>query len=258
MGPPCLPLQHPCAICSFITIVPIGGWRMCDFTHSCVASTAEHSHVYGQTWREGSSNTLIYSTSDTVCHLSLSLTLSQTHIPQRTVSPPPMVPPLHSTPIRAHLAITSAALPPQRNQFRPAPNRHGMLAKGDGVLSGSWLQPPFFPPPLLLPPRCFSTFPQHAWCISRVARQHDRTAPENLLELFCTLCDLLKFLQNCACVFCDSALSLPLHGYTVRFVKVSETNEACIMCLNRVIVRFVSNRLSLMAKSNTHHPPIAS
>lgn len=99
--------------------------------------------------------------------LSLSLlfihTLSQTHIPQCTVSPSPMVPPpLHSIPVRAHLAITTAALPPQRNQFRPAPNRHGMLAKGDGVLSGSWLQPPSFPAPLLLPPRCFSTFPQHA------------------------------------------------------------------------------------------------
>lgn len=52
---------------------------MCDFTHGGVASTAEHSHVYGKTLREGSSNPLIYSTSDPVCHLSLALCLSVIH-----------------------------------------------------------------------------------------------------------------------------------------------------------------------------------
>lgn len=52
---------------------------MCDFTHCSVASTAEHSHVYGKTWREGSSNPLIYCTSDLVCLLSLSLSFSLEH-----------------------------------------------------------------------------------------------------------------------------------------------------------------------------------
>lgn len=89
----------------------------------------------------------------------------------------------------AHLAI--AAPPPHRNQFKPAaPHRHGMLAKGDGALSGSPLQPPALhlpppsrPPSLRPPPSlvtafslCFSTFPQHAWCVSRAARRHDRAA----------------------------------------------------------------------------------
>ncbi|TKS74743.1 hypothetical protein D9C73_008826 [Collichthys lucidus] len=42
-------------ICAFVTTARTGsaGRRMCDFTHSSVASTAEHSHVYGKTWKRG-------------------------------------------------------------------------------------------------------------------------------------------------------------------------------------------------------------
>lgn len=150
---------------------------------------------------------------------TFSVSDTQTRITRCTASPPPTVPtPLHphSGSSCHHLSAT-----PQKPIQTAAPHRHGMLAKGDGVLSGARLQPPSPPPPpQSLPPRCFLTFPQHAWCISRVARQHDRTAPENLWELFCTLCDLLKFLQNCVCVcvcVCafDATLILPLHGYTI-------------------------------------------
>lgn len=238
---------------------------MCDFTHSSVTSTAEHSHVYGKGRREGGSNPLIYSTSDPVCHLAGSRFLSQTH-KHTYLSVPYLLPPprTHLHPLlhphsgsSCHHLSSSAT---QRNQFRPL--LHTVMACWPremesfqvlGLRLPSLLTPP-------LPPRCFSTFPQHAWCISRVARQHDRTAPESLLELFGTLCDLLKFLQNCMCVcaFHDSTLSLQRRGYTVRLVRVSETNEACIMRLNRLIVRFTSNRLSLMAKPNTHRPPMAS
>lgn len=102
---------------------------MCDFTHSSAASTAELSHVYGETCREGGSNPLIYSTSDPVCHLSFLFShtsLSQTHKHTYLSAPyllPPRFPHHHpppplSIPIRAHLAITSPAPPPQRNQFR--------------------------------------------------------------------------------------------------------------------------------------------
>lgn len=101
---PCLPLQHPCTVCAFITIAPIGGQRMCDFTHSSVASTAEHSHVYGKTWREGSSNPLIYSTSDTVCHLSLSRSLSHSllHPLKHTYLSVPYLLPPHASPSSFH------------------------------------------------------------------------------------------------------------------------------------------------------------
>lgn len=134
---------------------------------------------------------------------------TQTHIPQCTISPasppapqpPPFIHP-HSGSSCHHL---SSSATPEKPIQTAAPHRHGMLAKGDGVLSGSRLQPPSLPPtllPPLLPLRCFSTFPQHAWCISRVARLHDRAAPENRLELFCTLCDLLKFRRNCMWASC--------------------------------------------------------
>lgn len=51
-----------------------------------------------------------------------------------------------------HLSAT-----PQKPIQAAAPHRHGMLAKGDGVLSGSLLQPPSLPPSLHLSlpvPRC--------------------------------------------------------------------------------------------------------
>jgi len=148
--------------------------------HSTVASTAEHPHVYGKTRGEGSSNPPIYSTSDPPRQLSL------THIPQCIISPPPHTPyPLfhpHSGSSCHHL---SSIATPEKPIQTTAPHRHGMLAKRDGVLSGSWLQPPSLLP-LSLPPCCFSTFSQHAWCISRVARQCNSTAPVNALQSCCT------------------------------------------------------------------------
>ena len=74
-------LKDSCVGCVFISAVPTGsaGGRMCDFIHCSVAFTAEHSYVYGESRREGSSNPLIYSTSDLACHLCLAHSI--THPP---------------------------------------------------------------------------------------------------------------------------------------------------------------------------------
>lgn len=73
----------------------------------------------------------------------------------------------------AHLAIASP--PPHRNQFRPAaPHRHGMLAKGDGALSGSPLQPPAPHLSALRPPSISPRF----WLLPpRFASQHFLNMP---------------------------------------------------------------------------------
>lgn len=125
--------------------------------------------------------------------LALSLANAQTHIPQCSISPPPSVP--HPFPSPFGLILPSPI------QLRhPRETNSGCCSTPSWhVGQGRWSPFRFsattsLPPSPSLPPRCFSTFPQHAWCISRVARQHDRTAPKYLLELFYTLCDLLKFL----------------------------------------------------------------
>lgn len=109
---------------------------------------------------------------------------------------PSTLPPLRPT-LHPSLLPLLGFIPPSplchlnRNQFRPAAShRHGMLAKGDGVRSGfsatTFSLPPFCPPSSDLFPllhhhrRYFTAFPQLAWYRSGLARQLDRTAPENL------------------------------------------------------------------------------
>lgn len=99
------------------------GRRMCDFTRSSAASTAEHSHVYGKDLKRGEAVIRSFTVPQIRSAISLSDSPSNTHTSVYRISslPPPHTdsthPPL-SIPIRAHLAITSLAPPPQRNQFR--------------------------------------------------------------------------------------------------------------------------------------------
>lgn len=154
------------------------GRRMCDFTRSSAASTAEHSHVYGKDLKRGEAVIRSFTVPQIRSAISLSDSPSNTHTSVYRISslPPPthrVHPPTpfhpHSGSSRHHL---SSSATPEKPIQTAAPHRHGMLAKGDGVLSGSRLQPPSpSPSPPPLPPRSFSTFPQHAWCISGVARQ---------------------------------------------------------------------------------------
>lgn len=147
-----------------------------------------------------------------------------------THPPPRTVPTSFSIPIRAHLAITSP--PPHRNQFRLL--LHTVMACWPREME-SFQVPCYNLPPSLLSsispslslvaaPSLLLNISSHAWCISRVARQHDRTAPENLWELFCTLCDLLKFLQNCVCV-CVCVLFWCLSEPCVCMVVQSQIRE---------------------------------
>lgn len=140
---------------------------MCDFTHSSVASQPSTlMYMERLEEREVVIRSFIVPQIQSAITLSLSYSLilslskntnTQTHIPQCTVSPPPQPPPL-SIPIRAHLAITSPAPPPHRNQFRLL--LHTVMACWPREME-SFQVLGYNLPPSLLPRRCPLAASQH-------------------------------------------------------------------------------------------------
>ncbi|MED6257087.1 hypothetical protein ATANTOWER_009771 [Ataeniobius toweri] len=91
--------------------------------------------------------------------------ITQAHTSVYHISVPLSSDALTSIPsIRAHLAIAAT---PEKPIQTAAPHRHGMLAKGDGVLSGATTSPHH-----RCPSCCLLAFTQQGWCPSWVARQH--------------------------------------------------------------------------------------
>lgn len=135
---------------------------MCDFTCRRVASAAERSHVYVREKKleERGAATRSFAAPP---HLVIGYFLprTRTHMYKHNSVHCTHPPPPHSSHLFFHPHSGSSchhlSATPQKPIQAAAPHRHGMLAKGDGVLSGSLLQPPSLPPSLHLSlpvPRC--------------------------------------------------------------------------------------------------------
>ena len=178
---------------------------MCDFTRCqrCVHRRAALMYMERLAAREAVIRSFTVPQILSVCHLSLSLSLlfslyslslSQTH-KHTYLSVPYLLPSTAHPPLHPLFGLISPSPPQLRHPGESnsaccsTPSWHvgqGRWSPFRFLASTSLFSPP---PPGLCAPRRLSTFPQHAWCISRGgAWRPGSTAPESLVWSYSARC----------------------------------------------------------------------